>query len=375
MRPDVKLGVIAAAVIVFVTGGYYLARDRAESPIPVASGPGALADSGTAPSTPASMEGAAGKSVKPLPAGGNRTVEKPSDGAQRTTGARRMPTNLRPPGGDALTAERKKPEIKPPAQLSDSMASESASTSPGGGETQSTLDGAVPSRMADKVGHPASSSNTAPDESLASTTEASRLADAAGAGVKSDPTHSPAVPGSDASPLNSVPLTALGRPDSTTREAAGGARGAVESHRVQPGDTLVSLAKQYYGDAKFLSLLQAANPTIQSPGSLVIGSQVKIPPRPQDEAALTVKSATPGAEGIIGARGTTAGSAKTPIDSTTTTRTYRVKSGDSFYKIARDVLGNSARWQELYELNKDRVKGDAKSLQVGQEILLPPSER
>jgi len=52
-------------------------------------------------------------------------------------------------------------------------------------------------------------------------------------------------------------------------------------------------------------------------------------------------------------------------------RTYRVKAGDSFYSIARDVLGDPKRWQELLELNRDAVGGDPTHLQIGQALVLP----
>jgi len=52
-------------------------------------------------------------------------------------------------------------------------------------------------------------------------------------------------------------------------------------------------------------------------------------------------------------------------------RTYKVKSGDSFYKIAKEQLGNAERWKELLALNKTLVNGDPSSLQPGQTLVLP----
>jgi nucleoid-associated protein YgaU len=48
-----------------------------------------------------------------------------------------------------------------------------------------------------------------------------------------------------------------------------------------------------------------------------------------------------------------------------------VKSGDSFYKIAKEQLGNAERWKELLALNKTLVNGDPSSLQPGQTLVLP----
>jgi nucleoid-associated protein YgaU len=54
-----------------------------------------------------------------------------------------------------------------------------------------------------------------------------------------------------------------------------------------------------------------------------------------------------------------------------TDRTYRVQSGDSFYAIARDVLGDADRWKELLELNSSLVDGDPVKLRPGQVLRLP----
>jgi nucleoid-associated protein YgaU len=50
-----------------------------------------------------------------------------------------------------------------------------------------------------------------------------------------------------------------------------------------------------------------------------------------------------------------------------------VKSGDSFYKIAKEQLGNAERWKELLDLNKTLVHGDPTQLQPGQTLVLPNS--
>jgi nucleoid-associated protein YgaU len=52
-------------------------------------------------------------------------------------------------------------------------------------------------------------------------------------------------------------------------------------------------------------------------------------------------------------------------------QTYTVKTGDTFYGIAQDQLGDASRWQEIFDLNKDVVHGDPKRLQVGHVLVLP----
>ncbi|MBN1979349.1 MAG: LysM peptidoglycan-binding domain-containing protein [Anaerolineae bacterium] len=51
-------------------------------------------------------------------------------------------------------------------------------------------------------------------------------------------------------------------------------------------------------------------------------------------------------------------------------KTYVVKAGDSLSKIAKEHLGDAARWPEIFELNKDQIK-DPNLIHVGQELRLP----
>jgi len=153
-----------------------------------------------------------------------------------------------------------------------------------------------------------------------------------------------------------TPLVATRRaqPGAAERPAAPSSGAAIETHRVQPGDTLSSLAERYYGSAKHARFLAEANPQISDPNVLRIGTVVKIVPLPADGTADRPRS--------------------TPSANTATAsgqRTYRVKAGDSFYSIARDVLGDSKRWRELLDMNRDAVGGDPTRLQIGQVLVLP----
>ena len=134
-------------------------------------------------------------------------------------------------------------------------------------------------------------------------------------------------------------LTAAVRPSVVT-----GPESAVRSHTVARGDTFSILAEIYYGSQRHTGFLMEANPQVTDPNRLLVGTVIKVPP--------------------LGERTQTAAAA-------TREGTYRVRQGDTFYGIARDVLGDPGRWKELLDLNSALVNGDPKNLRVGQVLELP----
>lgn len=127
---------------------------------------------------------------------------------------------------------------------------------------------------------------------------------------------------------------------------------------MQVGDSLSSLAQTYYGDSKYAKVLADANAKLGDPNRLKVGSLVSIPPLPADADSRTAAGAA------------TPASAKSDANGK---RTYTVKSGDSFYSIAKTQLGSASRWKELLALNNSTVKGDPTALQPGQRLVLPES--
>lgn len=57
---------------------------------------------------------------------------------------------------------------------------------------------------------------------------------------------------------------------------------------------------------------------------------------------------------------TTKSSNKKRTSTKSTAKTYKVKSGDCLYNIAKKELGNSNRWREIYNLNKTVIEKTAK---------------
>ncbi len=61
---------------------------------------------------------------------------------------------------------------------------------------------------------------------------------------------------------------------------------------------------------------------------------------------------------------------RAPQPSTTTIRSYTIKSGDSLSKIAKQFYGNANAWDKIYKANQDKIK-DPNLIHPGQEIIIP----
>jgi nucleoid-associated protein YgaU len=51
--------------------------------------------------------------------------------------------------------------------------------------------------------------------------------------------------------------------------------------------------------------------------------------------------------------------------------TFRVRRGESLWRIARRQLGSGRKWRQLYEANKDRIGGDPDFIKAGTRLILP----
>jgi len=59
-----------------------------------------------------------------------------------------------------------------------------------------------------------------------------------------------------------------------------------------------------------------------------------------------------------------------PAYTAPSSKTYTVKSGDTLWHIAKRMLGDGSRYNEIYNLNKDKVNNPNR-LYVGQVLILP----
>lgn len=341
MRADAKLGIVISGVVVLVAGVYFMYRDKSEVPIPVGSSLGSLSDV-FKPKPSRAQESTAKKPAPKLTKSSprNRPIVGQPDPAQgRSENAltlRRSPHQTRatkkPALGKAVTADA----------LDQARASR---------DNKSATRADRGTNLRSQAMHKGVAKDSRP--------AATKLTDAVRKGGTLDAKGKPMVNGR---------MSLTGTTPQPWRPSAKDFGVAVESHKVQSGDTLSSLAERYYGNSVFSSYLFECNSHLKSPDQLSIGTIIWIPPAPTSDGVGPKLSAS-GHRQASPVRASRA----TPKASTGRARAYHVQPGDSLYAIAQRVLSNGNRWKELYELNKNVIGSDPSKLKVGQRLRLPAS--
>ena len=166
-------------------------------------------------------------------------------------------------------------------------------------------------------------------------------------------------------PADSNTVTPVGgtiRPPATSYD--------VDIYLPKPNDTWEAISREYYTDTRFAAALRAYNQN----RALAPGREVEVPPisilrqrysPPAAGPAAATPAGTPGASGDPwNAAGAPTGGAKT----------YRIPSGNgmSLKAVAKLLLGNDQRWQELYDLNPNV---NPSGVPPGTELKLPADAR
>ena len=144
-------------------------------------------------------------------------------------------------------------------------------------------------------------------------------------------------------------------------------------YTVQDGDSLASIAQQFYGEelgnkkASVEMIFKANRKILKSPDQIYVGQKLVIPPLPQAGAdkpqnVLPTESFKP-----VQSIGETQQQPQA-IKITDKTRYYTVKEGDNLWKIASEQLGDGNRYPEIAKLNK---LADEDFLVVGARLKLP----
>ena len=148
--------------------------------------------------------------------------------------------------------------------------------------------------------------------------------------------------------------------DSTSAGTGRGSAGVGHTHRVQPGETFVSIARAAYGDGRYYRALQSANPTIDA-NKLRPGMTIQLPP-----ASQVKRSSRAAAKDSADSAGP-ANTSRRDRDS----KSYVVQKNDSLYSIARKELGHGDKADELYTLNKQVIGPDSTKLKPGMVLRIP----
>jgi nucleoid-associated protein YgaU len=114
-------------------------------------------------------------------------------------------------------------------------------------------------------------------------------------------------------------------------------------YRVQPGDTLSSIAYRYLGNANFWPEVHAANrDAIKNPHYIRIGQRIVLPKGAPHRAKAH----------------------------RATTHHYVVKPGDSLSRIAMEQMGDMTQWHKIFQANRTAI-ANPRFIYPGQRLTIP----
>ncbi|HCA39713.1 MAG: LysM domain-containing protein [Phycisphaerales bacterium] len=126
-------------------------------------------------------------------------------------------------------------------------------------------------------------------------------------------------------------------------------------HAVRTGDTMSSIAMQYYGNREFAAALAQHN-GLPNPDRLHQGVRLIIP------SELTVSDPPP-----------LATAPTVELASPPTMAEYTVRPGDTLSELAQQLMGSAKQTNRLLELNRDRLRS-ADTLSIGTRLRYPLAE-
>ena len=141
---------------------------------------------------------------------------------------------------------------------------------------------------------------------------------------------------------------------------------------VKPGDTLSRIAAKHYGSRsrRFVDAIVDANRgVISNPNVVRAGVELKLPVLQGRTASSRQTAGHPQVDDNRNVNVASSGRSTTPNDQRPI-RWYQIKKNDRYVSIARNQLGDASRWQELFELNRDKFP-DPQRIREGVRIKLP----
>ncbi len=150
-----------------------------------------------------------------------------------------------------------------------------------------------------------------------------------------------------------------------------------ETYKVATGDTLSKIAQAHFGNKSRYSInaiVDANRAVISNPDELQAGMVLTLPT--VEGTARAVRPELPAAKRPVPSKDEEAKSRtikKSAEPAPPTYRWYQVKKNDRYASIAREQLGDTGRWRELYELNKDKFP-NPQAIREGVRIKLPEAK-
>src|SRR3712207_3340275 len=171
-----------------------------------------------------------------------------------------------------------------------------------------------------------------------------------------------------------------------------------QSYTTQDGDTLSSIAEQFYGERDKWQIVYEANQgLIADPDHLEVGLTLTIPAPEQPATGMPSYVTSEGdtlrsvAERVYGdaeqwqvlydANRNLIGDDPDPLRAETTLqipplattgeRSYTTVEGDSLQSIAERVYGDAIKWTVLYDVNRAAIGDDPNALAPGLELKIP----
>ncbi|MEM9883001.1 MAG: LysM domain-containing protein [Planctomycetota bacterium] len=159
-----------------------------------------------------------------------------------------------------------------------------------------------------------------------------------------------------------IPLRPIDRPgtgpDDPTPPAPPPAPPVLRTHVVASGETMSSIALDAYGSAARWSDIANANPLVD-PNRLRVGQELRLPD-------LSATTATP--EAMADADTDT-------DDAPRRGTTYVVQTGDTLSGIAVQFYNAAAKWELIYQANRDVIGDDPGRLRADMTLRIPPPDR
>ncbi len=131
---------------------------------------------------------------------------------------------------------------------------------------------------------------------------------------------------------------------------------AERRYKIKSGDTLSSIAEDFYGEERKWTVIAKANPKL-NPNRLRVGEEIVLP----DVAAIAkkkaeeAKKAKDAIEKAVGPAGE---------------RTVIVESGDTLSGISKKVYGKASKWRVIFNANK-KLLPRPDDLKVGMKLTIP----